>query len=179
MLYLVPEASNQVQADEVSADLYNLKVDTLYLGPTIASLATTYPLAAKAHNNGDTVRRTVPYALAGPKNKADLSTSVLIKYKLHQQHVQTADHEPDGTEAAFKQRIVDWFTNEFMADYMNAPNPTAIVADRQALLAIAQYLSHRQQQREILGTIYRQLIAGSILEYRPDGLYLQATRWIK
>jgi broad specificity phosphatase PhoE len=162
----------QQQAAMLTTWLHATQVYVLYTAPSQRALQTIQPFVLMHRQTGQYVRAEVRFELCDrvvlPEQKPHaLSIDYIRSFGIPEQNVLGAMAGPEATDLDFERRVVDWFTNDFMEKYRDAPNPTAIVADAAVLHAIMKFLHRRVRQFSI-----PVLEPGYGVEYKSDGLGL-------
>lgn len=185
MLYLVcsPEAQSLSfdsgltekgarQAELLKDWLTQEGIFVLYLAPNKRALDAVQPFILYRRRTGQFVRPEVRYELCDrvlvPEQQPHgLAVDYVRTYGIPPQNILGAMAEPEPTDNDFARRVVEWFTNDFMEKYRDAPNPTAIVADSAVLQYIAQFLTRRGRPVSIPA-----LKPAEAVEFKSDGLQL-------
>lgn len=154
------------------------QVYVLYTAPSQRALETIKPFVTKRRQHGQYTRAEVRFELCDrvilPEQKPhSLEIDYVRSFGIPEQNVLGAMAGPEATDSDFERRVVDWFTNDFMEKYRDAPNPTAIVADVAVLEAIMKFLHRRQKQFSIPS-----LEPGYGVEYKSDGLGLVFSQFL-
>jgi broad specificity phosphatase PhoE len=160
------------QASMLAMWLHATQVYVLYAAPSQRALQTIQPYVLMHRQTGQYVRAEVRFELCDrvvlPEQKPhSLTIDYVRSFGIPEQNVLGAMAGPEASDQDFERRVVEWFTNDFMEKYRDAPNPTAIVADAAVLQAIMKFLHRRTRQFSIPS-----LEPGYGVEYKSDGLGL-------
>lgn len=179
MLYLVPTHDDRQPGIAISSILFNRGVRSLYLPPRASILTGTHPLSTAVRKSGNTFLRELCYNLLVTGQCANVDEALLKRLGISRNMVD--GYMPDIHESTeeYAQRVRSWFTNVLMERLKESPIPTAIVADYDVCMIIAEYLTAHQMDRTILPHIPQRLRQdGTVLEYQNSGLGLEATRFL-
>lgn len=148
-------------------------VFVLYLAANRRAFETGKPFVLFRRQTGQYVRPEVRFELCDrvilPEQQPHaLDVDYVRSFGIPPQNILGAMAGPEPTEADFQRRVVEWFTNDFMEKYRDAPNPTAIIADSTVLKPIIQFLT-RRGARPVLPA---ELLPAQAVEFKSDGLQL-------
>lgn len=185
MLYLVsaPEpvtvafdsplsADGKTQAGWLQQWMARYGVFVLYAAPSTRCLETIAGFILQRRQAGQYVRPEIRFELCDRVTLPEmqphgLSVDAVRSFGIPPQNILGVIPGLETTAADFERRVVEWFTNDFMEKYRDAPNPTAIVADKTVLEPIIKFLTRRMPR--FSKTI---LNPGEIMEFKSDGLTL-------
>ena len=181
MLYLISalEAENISFDSSLKSSSHILKnwlrrnqIYMLYTCPSRRCLESIGPYVLQRKTNGEYVRAEIRFELCDrvllPEQKPHaLDVEYIRSFGMQPQNVLGVISGPEPSENDFERRVVEWFTNDFLEKYRDAPNPTAIVADGAVLAPIMKFLHRRQKVYSIPS-----LTPGQAVEYKSDGLNL-------
>lgn len=194
MLYLVMDATSATtverydtmlsalglsQATDLACLFERLGVKAVYSAPHRRALGTVAPFLLNRRRHGILVRVEAHYALTDavylPQNKPLLMDIAEAKsYGLNDHALWGVAPGPETSEE-YQRRVIDWFTNDFMPKYMDAPLPTVIVADGMTIATVAYYLM-RHKPYDRVAPLITALKPASVMEFQPEGLTLEYTR---
>jgi len=154
------------------------KVFVFYAAPSQRALETVGNFIKTRRQTGQYVRAEIRFELCDrvvlPEQKPhSLQVDYIRAFGIPEQNVLGAMAGPESSDAEFERRVVDWFTNDFLEKYRDAPNPTAIVADTAVLDPIIKFLNRRSKQLTI-----PPINPGYGVEYKSDGLTLMFSQYL-
>ncbi len=185
MLYLVsaPEAlsvafDSPLNAAGKSQALYlqqwmaRSSVFVLYAAPSQRCLETIGGFILQRRQAGQYIRPEIRFELCDRVTLPEmqphgLEVDAVRAFGIPPQNILGTIPSLETTTTDFERRVVEWFTNDFMEKYRDAPNPTALVADKTVLEPIIKFLTRRMPQ--FSKTI---LNSAEIMEFKSDGLNL-------
>jgi hypothetical protein len=165
-------ASGSAQAALLNTWMDRTGIYVLYAAPSKRALDTIGGFVRQRRLTGRYVRAEIRFELCDrvvlPEQQPHaLDVDTVRSYGVPPQNILGAMAGPEPTENDFHRRVVEWFSNDFMEKYRDAPNPTAIVADSAVLAAIITFLTRRQRNISI-----PLLKSGQAAEFKSDGLQL-------
>lgn len=179
MLYLVPTHNDRSPSMRVCSTLFLNGVRALYMPPRMSIVHGTHPLSHSVRKSGNTFLRELCYNLLVSGQCANVTQNFLKQYGMTRNMVDGYMPDIDETTEEYAQRVRSWFTDVFMDRLKTSPIPTAIVADYDVCMTIAEYLAKHQMNRAILPHIPgRMRQHDAMLEYQNSGFGLEATRFL-
>lgn len=186
MLYLIcsPEAQSlsfnssltqkgQEQAKLLQEWFGQQRLYVLYLAANRRALEAAKPFVQYRRQTGQYVRPEVRFELCDrvllpEQQPRGLDVDYVRSFGIPPQNILGVMAGPEPTENDFQRRVVEWFTNDFLEKYRDAPNPTAIIADSTVLRPIIMFLTRRGRQVDIPA----ELKPAQAVEFKSDGLQL-------
>lgn len=156
-----------------------LQIEQLYISPYTSSLQTANYFIKSKKKKGEPIRAEIHYQLSKfvctPDDKCETRTvNELLSYGIHHQRVYGSIPCPE-TYIEYRQRILNWYTNECWVRFQNSPVPTAVISDENTIKIIMNYLMKRKSS-QFVTDIIKSLKPGSILEFKGDGMNLEFQR---
>ena len=165
------------------AQLFNvLGVQVVYAAPYRRALDTVKFFITERKRKGEFVRAEVHYDICNgiflPEQQPhSLSMERVQDCGLNRQLVMGNMPQPESFDN-YRRRILDWFTNEFLSKYEDAPIPTVIVADTMTLAIITYYIMNKMSYT-IAKQVVNSLRYASVHEFRSNGFRLDYSRQVQ
>lgn len=170
------------QATQVSEFAKCVQVQYIVSAPNRKSMDTTAMYRASCRFANIQCRSEVHYELlerAAPHSfPAHLVTNTEIdSYGMNRQSVYGDPPMELETELMYHRRVIDWYTNQFFPKFETAPVATMVLADPDTIAVMIYYILRNEPYAHVRD-IVANLKAGSVMEFRSDGMQIIFSRQI-
>lgn len=160
-----------------------LGVEWVFTCPALRCLQTLKPYAQHRMETKGYLRTTAEYSLYPAIREAThmprpLTWDELTQYHLKMQDADGMIVQPGETVQQLRQRVVDWFGNQFMEKYRDSPIPTAIICDPVVASVLVHYIMRRAAGADDSNQVVKSFVPGGVYEFGSDGIDLVFQRQV-